>query len=138
MNPYESSLGNQKSEQIIQRLELKAGKKLKIVKRITSFGSRLEVGKELEGTLKNDVKIGMPIEFDNNSNTSNIKKIWEENGKYLIQTLTSTYEIINNLLEKENKKIDRITAVFLQMVFIIVSSEIFKERYTASEQVYKF
>lgn len=93
------------SEEIIEKLTLKVGEKLKIVKRIASYASRLEVGKEIDGILKNDVKIGFPIEFDNNANTSNVKNIKEENGKYLIQTLTSTYEIINNALENIERKI---------------------------------
>lgn len=93
------------SEEIIEKLALKVGEKLKIVKRIASYASRLEVGKEIDGILKNDVKIGFPIEFDNNTNTSNVKNIKEENGKYLIQTLTSTYEIINNALENIERKI---------------------------------
>jgi hypothetical protein len=93
------------SEKIIENLALKVGKKIKIVNRIASYASRLEVGKEIDGILKNDVKIGFPIEFDGNANTSNVKNIKEENGKYLIQTLTSTYEIINNALENIEKKI---------------------------------
>jgi hypothetical protein len=101
---FENS-GTIEGEKIIEKLNLKVGRKLKIIKIITSYGSRFEAGTELEGELKSDVKIGLPIEFRDNSNTSNVRNIREDKGKYLIQTVTSTYEIVNNVTEKESKKI---------------------------------
>lgn len=106
MNSYELSQNNvsTEGEKIIQQLDLKAGKKLKIKKIITSYGNRHEVGEEIEGILEKDVKVGMPIEFGGDDDSSNIKNIWAENGKYFLKTLVATYEIISNPIEKENKK----------------------------------
>ncbi|MCF7833884.1 MAG: hypothetical protein K9L98_02555 [Candidatus Pacebacteria bacterium] len=89
------------SENIIQKLELKTGEELSLLKQSSSGNSDLEVGYILQGKLKNNVRIGFPIEFDNGGNTSNIKSIKVENGKYVVQTLTSVYEIQNKTPEKE-------------------------------------
>ncbi|MBK7357734.1 MAG: hypothetical protein IPI45_13680 [Saprospiraceae bacterium] len=90
-----------KSEKIIQKLGLKAGMELSLLKQSLSSNSAVNVGSKLEGKLKRDVSIGLPIEFDNNTNTSNIKSIRVEKGKYLVETATSIYEILNYIPEKE-------------------------------------
>jgi hypothetical protein len=89
------------SQKIIQKLELKIGQELSLLKQSSSGNSDLEVGYILQGKLKNNVRIGFPIEFDNDGNTSNIKSVKVENGKYVVQTLTSIYEIQNKTPEKE-------------------------------------
>jgi len=92
------------SEKIIQKLGLKIGAELSLIKQSLTNDSALGVGYKIEGNLKSDVKIGFPIEFENGANTSNIKSIKEENQKYLIQTATSIYEILNHKIEEKKIK----------------------------------
>lgn len=103
MNYEQQPQNNEKieSEKIIQKLGLKTGEELSLLKQSLNGDSNLIVGDILQGKLKNNVRIGFPIEFDNNGNTSNIKSIKVENGKYIIQTMTSIYEIQNKTPEKE-------------------------------------
>jgi hypothetical protein len=79
-------------EPLIEKLGLKTGKEISLVKRSVSENSSIGVGQKIEGKLTKDVHIGSPIELGN-SNTSPIKEIKEEQGKYFVKTLTSVYEL---------------------------------------------
>lgn len=50
-------------------------------------------------------KLVVLLNFDNGGSTSNIKSIEEKNGKYFVQTITSIYEIKNNLPQKKANNI---------------------------------
>jgi hypothetical protein len=93
------------SEKIIQKLDLKAGKEITLIKKNVASQSALQVGHTLHGKITSDVKIGFPIQFEDGSNTSNVKSIQDGNGRYLITTMTSVYEMSDANLEKGNKKI---------------------------------
>lgn len=79
-------------EPLIEKLGLKTGKEVSLVKRSLSENSAIGVGQKIEGKLIRDVHVGLPIELEN-SNTSPIKEIKEEQGKYFVKTLTSVYEL---------------------------------------------
>lgn len=79
-------------EPLIEKLGLKIGKEISLIKRSLSENSDIVVGQKIEGKLIRDVHIGLPIELEN-SNTSPIKEIKEEQGKYFVKTLTSVYEL---------------------------------------------
>jgi hypothetical protein len=68
----------------------------------------VDVGGEIEGKLVSDVHVDFPIRLVN-SGTSAIKKIWEEQGKYFIETSTSVYELFFETKQDDNleKQIDR-------------------------------
>lgn len=92
------------SEKIIQKLQLETGRTLSIQKIASNDNSDIDVGDILEGKLKNNVRIGFPVEFNNNKNTSDIKSVKIENGKYLIETRTSIYEVLDKVSEKKIKQ----------------------------------
>ncbi len=88
-------------EPLIEKLGLKTGKEVSLVKRSVSENSDIGVGQKIQGKLIQDVHIGKPIELEN-SNTSPIKEIKEEQGKYFIKTLTSVYELFLQAKDEEN------------------------------------
>ncbi|MEI6378298.1 MAG: hypothetical protein WCO55_01435 [Candidatus Falkowbacteria bacterium] len=95
------------SEQITNSLGLFAGKHLSLVKNHAQGPSALDVGHQLKGELKRDVKVGSPVEFTNGGNTSNVQGIAQVGGKYFIKTATSIYEI--QISAPENIKSRRLT-----------------------------
>ena len=61
------------------------------------------IGERLEGTLKDDVKIGERILFSNSSAaTSSVKGFEEKNGRLLIHTDTSTYVLLQEAASTED------------------------------------
>lgn len=93
------------SERIIQELDLRTGTQLALLKLAKSNDSAFGIGYIHPGRLKNDVRIGFPVEFNNGGTTSNVKNIKQENSKYIIQTMTSVYEILGKTPEREAKNI---------------------------------
>lgn len=88
-------------EPLIEKLDLKTGKEISLVKRSLTEKSDIAVGQKIQGKLIRDVHIGSPIELEN-SNTSPIKEIKEEQGKYFVKTLTSVYELSLQAMDDRN------------------------------------
>lgn len=102
INEQRGNLG----EPLIEKLGLKTGKEISLVKRSLSENSAIGVGQKIEGKLTRDVHVGLPIELEN-SNTSPIKEIKEEQGKYFVKTLTSVYELF--LQAKQEGNLEKIS-----------------------------
>jgi hypothetical protein len=102
-------------EPLIEKLGLKTGKEVSLVKRSLSENSAISVGEKIQGRLTRDVHIGLPIELEN-SNTSPIKEIKEEQGKYFVETLTSVYELF--LQAKQEGNFEKISELQKDLSFI--------------------
>ena len=81
---------------LVEKLNLVKGADLTIVKRALddAHASDIGVGEVLQGTLRDRVKIGSTVAFNEGGNTSSVKNIFEESGHHYLQTATSKYEII--------------------------------------------
>lgn len=95
------------AEKLIQRYKLLAGetitlRKLKIDQ---ATGSDVAVGAKLEGILTDDVSIGKKIVCENGNRTTAVDNVVFRNGKVLIGTQTSVYELILGL-NREGKEYD--------------------------------
>lgn len=127
------------SEKIIQKLGLRTGKKIKIILRTASYANRNAVGREIDGTLNNDIQIGFPIPIDF-GDKSNIRNIQEKNRTYFIQTLASTYELISD--ESKNKNIQTFTMQDLEKEIKIYNSkgynqfDLFNDKVPAKDNPY--
>ena len=82
-----------KNEELIKQLGLVAGKEITIKNVDTSPDTKDQLNKSLGGKLKNDVREGFPIEFENGLITKNVRNIGVQTGKYFIQTTDSLYEL---------------------------------------------
>lgn len=89
------------SKELIQKLKLEIGKRISLLKTTLDLSApgamdsfvQIQPGTGMSGKLKKQVELGECIELTNMGQTSPIKRIYTENGKTLIQTQTSIYEI---------------------------------------------
>ncbi len=73
----------------------KAGEHITLTKRTIQGGeaSAVGVGQTISGLLKGNITVGENIILDNGSQTSPVRSIRNENGKLVIETNTSIYEV---------------------------------------------
>lgn len=83
------------TSRILKVLNLKQGVELSIRKVASQSQSDVKSGEVLQGKLKAEVSLGHSIVFDGGGQTSAIKSIKIQDGKYLVSTQTSVYEILN-------------------------------------------
>jgi len=82
-------------EKLIDKLALKAGEEITLIKRSSNSETAVSIGSEMKGKLVNNVHLNQPIFFQGGGNTTGIKDIYEkQNGQVFIQTATSVYELI--------------------------------------------
>jgi hypothetical protein len=94
------------TSKILTKLNLRQGSELAIRKIISNSQSDVKSGEILQGKLKTDVAIGRSIIFDSDGQTSPVNSIKIQDGKYLILTQTSVYEILNSKLENHTNILD--------------------------------
>ncbi len=94
---------NLSGEQLIEKLGLKKGTEVSLIKRSLSDNSTIGVGGTLGGKLTNDAHIGECIYLDK-GNTSPIKEINEDQGRYFVKTFTSVYELFLKAKQEGNFK----------------------------------
>lgn len=88
-------------ELLIKKLNLETGKEISLIKRSVFENSDIGIGQKIQGKLISDVHIGSPIELES-ANTSPIKEIKEEQGKYFVKTITSIYELFLEAKDEGN------------------------------------
>lgn len=101
------------SNELITKLKLEIGTKVYLFKKAFNdlkgvMESTVMTGEEMGGDLTAPVKLGESIDFNDfetgkPGNTSNINRVYEDNGKYFVKTRTSVYEL------KLQEQIDQIS-----------------------------
>ena len=82
----------QKPESLIDSLGLKKGKVITLQKIDQARNSNVKVGTKIHGPLLEDVSVGEQV-FVGNLQTSKIREIREDRGRYFLVTQTSLYEL---------------------------------------------
>lgn len=79
----------------------RSGSEVSLTKRALKHGAKSEIdtGQTLQGKLVGEVRVGEPIHLSTGAHTSPVRKIRIENGRTLIETATSLYELAS--AEKE-------------------------------------
>jgi len=101
------------SNELIAKLKLEVGNNIYLIKQVPNdlkdiMKSTVLPGEEMAGDLTAPVKLGEGIDFNDfetgkPSNTSNINRVYEDNGTYFVKTRTSIYEL------KLQEQIDQIS-----------------------------
>lgn len=86
---------NARKDLLLDQIRIpKAGEKIRLKKIVLNSNSGVAIGKELYGTLKNEIIPGRNIELREGGNTTAVQTVQKREGKIVISTETSQYELI--------------------------------------------
>jgi hypothetical protein len=98
---------------LVQKYKLVGGNKVAFEKIATRVSSSVPTGTVIEGILKEPVKTGEPILFENGGQISDVRNIEERNGEVFIETSTSTYRLQHEMPEanQEDFKLEDVETI---------------------------